>query len=178
MKNILFQIPYYSVLISNWKEKKSKIIEVLKDYPVKKLTTQNFLTNHQQPRLNFIERFLEIFEEDFKEFLTDIEGSIKIKDMWSVVYHKHHDHMIHNHGGNGYSGLLYINFDPKLHSPNIYLQPWNHHELDVSVFNNFPVKEGVMIVAPSFINHFVPANTSNSPREVIAFDMYRTDEKN
>ena len=42
MKNTLFEIPFYSISISDWKNKKSKINEVLKDYPVVKLPQQNF----------------------------------------------------------------------------------------------------------------------------------------
>jgi|GEM_PF-2780051 len=178
MKDILFQIPYYSVSISNWKKKKAKINEVLKDYPVVKLPQQNFLTNRQQSRKKLIPKFLKIFQDDFKEFLLDVQADMGIKDIWSIVYKKHHDQIIHNHGSTGYSGVLYLNFNPAVHLPNTYLQPWNHAELDVSVFNRVPVQEGVMIIVPSFINHFVAANTSSSPREVIAFDMYRLDEKN
>ena len=99
-----------------------------------------------------------------------------IKDMWSVIYNKNDNQIVHNHGSTGYSGLLYIEFNSKFHLPTTYVQPWNHIDLDVSVFNRVQVKEGTMIIVPSFINHFVPANTSNTPREIIAFDMRRQEE--
>ena len=178
MKNTLFEIPFYSISISDWKNKKSKINEVLKDYPAVKLPQQNFLTNRQQSRKKLIPKFLKIFQNDFKEFLLAVQADMKIKDIWSIVYKKHHDQIIHNHGSIGYSGVLYLNFNPTVHLPNTYLQPWNHAELDVSVFNRVPVQEGMIIIVPSFINHFVPPNTSSVPREIIGFDMERPDEKN
>ena len=62
MKSTLFHIPHYSISIAHWKEKKSKINEVLKDYPVVKVPQQNFLTNRQQSRKKLIPKFLKIFQ--------------------------------------------------------------------------------------------------------------------
>tara|TARA_Y100000590_G_C15321922_1_gene864311 strand:+ start:63 stop:617 length:555 start_codon:yes stop_codon:yes gene_type:complete len=183
MKNTLFEIPFYSISISDWKKKKSQLKEVLKNFPVSKFPDQDFLTNRKPSPSSLIHRhsalipqFLDIFKDSFEEFLKEVQGSMKIKDMWSVIYNKNDNQIVHNHGSTGYSGLLYIEFNSKFHSPTTYVQPWNHIDLDVSVFNRVQVKEGTMIIVPSFINHFVPANTSNTPREIIAFDMRRQEE--
>jgi hypothetical protein len=183
MKHTLFEIPYYSISISDWKKKKVQLKKLLKNFPVSKSPEHNFLTNRQDSHSSLIHRhsalipqFLNIFKDSFEEFLKTVQENMKIKDMWSVVYNKHHSQIIHNHGSTGYSGILYVDFSPKDHLPNTYLQPWNHVDLDVSVFNRMRVTEGTLIIVPSFINHFVPANTSNTPREIIAFDMHREEK--
>ena len=51
------------------------------------------------------------------------------------------------------------------------MQPWNHIESNDTIFNRPPVKEGTLIIIPSFINHFVVPNQSKEVREIVGFDM-------
>ena len=68
MKNTLFEIPFYSISISDWKKKKSQLKEVLKNFPVSKFPDQDFLTNRKPSQSSLIHRhsalipqFLDIF---------------------------------------------------------------------------------------------------------------------
>jgi hypothetical protein len=171
MKEVLFQVPMFYYQISKWKSKKRKLLKLLKDYPVSPKKNQFFLTNRQGPRKNLTTKFCEIFKPELEQFSKDTQRDVAVHEVWSIQYHQHDYQITHNHGSTGYSGLLYVNYNPKKHRANTYMQPWNHIESNDSVFNRPPVKEGTLVIVPSFINHFVIPNQSNELREVIGFDM-------
>ena len=79
--------------------------------------------------------------------------------------------MPHNHGTQGYSGLIYVNYNSKNHVSNTYIQPWNHIESNDTIYNRPPVKEVTLVITPSFITHFVVPNQSKEIREGVGFDM-------
>ena len=171
MKEVLFQVPMFYYQISKWKSKKRKLLNLLKEYPVSYKKNQSFLTNRQSPRKNLIIKFGEIFKPELEQFSKDIQRDIAVHEVWSIQYRKHDYQMPHNHGTQGYSGLIYVNYNSKNHVSNTYIQPWNHIESNDTIYNRPPVKEGTLVITPSFITHFVVPNQSKEIREVVGFDM-------
>ena len=65
---ILFHIPFWQLKTSNFKEKKNKIIDLLKDYPEEKTGTKDFFTNrHNINKENVIPKFLISISNEIKQ---------------------------------------------------------------------------------------------------------------
>ena len=92
-------------------------------------------------------------------------------DAWCVRYQKGDQQIIHNHRGWGFSGILYVEFDPKVHTPTCFMAPWNDPATDTTILGSPEVQEGVLLISPSFTHHFVPPNQSRKQRTVISFDL-------
>jgi len=169
-QNSLFKIDYWKISVVDFKIKKQQLIDLLKEYPEKKQGIQFFSTNKQNNRDKLSEKFFNIFSEEFKQFSNNIKKNIILEDVWSVSYNLGDYHIPHNHGVKGLSGILYLELNEK--SPSTcFLQPWNDIEKDESTIFNMPVKEGEIIIFPSFVNHFSLPNKYKKIKRIVSFDM-------
>ena len=50
-------------------------------------------------------------------------------DCWAVRYQKGDQQTIHNHKSWGFTGILYVEFDPKVHTPTCFVAPWQIQEV-------------------------------------------------
>ena len=93
-------------------------------------------------------------------------------DAWCVKYQKGDQQTIHNHRGWGFTGVLYVEFDPQVHTPTCFMAPWNNPASDTTSLA-YPqnVKEGTVFISPSFTHHFVHPNKARKQRTVISFDL-------
>ena len=92
-------------------------------------------------------------------------------DAWCVKYQKGDYQTTHNHRGWGFSGLIHVEFDPEVHKPATFVSPWQNPVSDTTTLAQFPPTEGLLMIAPSWALHFVPPNTSDKERVVVAFDL-------
>ena len=83
------------------------------------------------------------------------------------------DHQtIHNHKSWGFSGILYVDYDPEVHTPTCFVAPWQDPRTDTtSLAYPQDVKEGTLIIAPSYTLHFVHPNRVRKPRTIMSFDL-------
>ena len=52
-------------------------------------------------------------------------------DCWDAVrYQKGDQQTIHNHRSWGFTGILYVDFDPKVHTPTCFVAPWQDPRSD------------------------------------------------
>lgn len=93
--------------------------------------------------------------------------------MFGLLNTKKHDyHQVHNHRTIGLTGIIYLEYDQLEHNPTYFIAPFNDPIKDTSLFY-IPqnIKEGSIIVFPSFINHFSNPNKSDKERKILAFDI-------
>tara|TARA_B100001059_G_C17675497_1_gene496808 strand:- start:85 stop:630 length:546 start_codon:yes stop_codon:yes gene_type:complete len=168
----LFNIPYYSVPVLNFKnEKKKKLVNLLKSYPEERVGIQTFTTNRQTDRQGLVNGFIQILGEEFEMISQQIKKSCSIEDIWSVTYNKGDYHSPHNHGSLGLAGILYLDL-PNGSSVTNYIQPWNNIETDTTIYYPLPVSEGQIVVVPQFVQHFSPPhNAKKGKKRIISFDM-------
>ena len=115
---------------------------------------------------------LEIFFSELSQFAKEAKCTCSLTDVWSVKYQKGDHQTVHNHRGWGFSGVLYVEFDPKVHTPTCFMAPWQDPREDTTMLSSpRDVKEGTIFIAPSFTHHFVHANQSRKQRTVVAFDL-------
>ena len=61
---------------------------------------------------------------------------------WCVKYGKGDLQSIHNHRGWGFSGILYVEFDPIVHFPTCFMAPWNDPKKDTTLLTLRPDRAG------------------------------------
>ena len=95
-----------------------------------------------------------------------------MSDAWCVRYQKGDHQSVHNHRGWGFSGVLYVEYDEKVHTPTKFVAPWQNPSTDTtSLSSPHNIKEGSLIIFPSYGLHFVDPNTTRKPRTIISFDL-------
>ena len=131
-------------------------------------TSTDWLTNNKS-YVRYLEEFL---RPELFEFCKEAEVSCSISDAWAVRYQKGDQQTIHNHRGWGFSGILYVEYDPKVHTPTCFVAPWQNPVSDTTSLA-YPrnVKEGTVFIAPSWALHFVHPNQTRKQRTVVVFDL-------
>ena len=170
MKNVdaLFKIPILNFSIENFKLKQKQIEKVLKKYPEHR-SNGPFFSNRGQIDVSFMQTFIDIFKKEFEYISENLQSNVVLKDIWSTSYKKGDYHIPHNHGSRGYSGILYLRHDDN-HPSTMYFQPWNNVN-DVGRFETPKVKEGSMVVFPSFVEHMSRPNPISKYKRIIGFDL-------
>ena len=173
MKDPIFEFPSFRYEIPDWDFKKKGLINKINKSNFERTKLQPFETNRQtdinKSWVHYLQQFL---KDSLTEFCKEVSGSCYMTDAWCVRYQKGDYQIIHNHRGWGFSGILYVEFDPKVHTPTCFVAPWQDPRTDRTLLS-LPknVKEGILFIAPSFTHHFVHPNQVRKPRTVIAFDL-------
>ena len=172
MKAPLFEFPSYQYQVKDWDYKKKGLLNRINRQEFKRSTLQTFESDRQSGGKIYIHYLSEFLRDILWEFCRESEVSYTITDAWAVRYQKGDHQTIHNHRGWGFSGILYVEFDPKIHTPTCFMAPWNDPRSDTTSLA-YPqnVKEGTVFIAPSFTHHFVHPNASRKQRTVISFDL-------
>ena len=168
---ILFHIPFWQLKTSNFKEKKNKIIDLLKDYPEEKTGTKDFFTNrHNINKENVIPKFVNILSNEIKQISKEFQNDFAITDIWSVSYETGDYQSPHNHGSTGMSAILYLDL-PNNAPYTSYIQPWTDIKLDGTRTKTLEIDEGDIIFVPSFLLHFSEPNKSDSIKRIVSWDI-------
>jgi len=185
----LFQIPFYHYSIPNWDDAKPLIInEYLKTNLTcinSNLLSDNYLytdfydTFQHRNIPEYINNTLNILSSQIDIFLKDISEicdqslikKAKVTSAWFERLEKNMNHPIHNHGAVGFSAVCYINFDPSIHLPTIFVSPYNNFLNGQTMHHQPDVKEGDIIFFPSFLQHYAPTNTNEKERLIFSFNM-------
>lgn len=111
--------------------------------------------------------------ENIAEFIVDMKLSIEPKDIWVQRYFDGAGMPMHRHHHRGWSGVFYAEFDEKQHKGTTfqrpYLDPMDEGNKDELI--SPPVKEGDVLVFPSWMNHCVLPSKTKSPRTVVSFNL-------
>ena len=133
---------------------------------------QTFETDRQTCEKSYV-RYLEQFlQSEPSKFCQEAKVTCAVSDAWAVKYKKGDHQTVHNHRGWGFSGVLYVEYDPKVHTPTCFVAPWQNPVNDTTTLA-YPsnVKEGTVFIAPSWALHFVHPNQTRKPRLVVVFDL-------
>ena len=173
MKEYLFSIPYWKFdLNQNWKKNKTDLKKLIKKYPYSRSTC--FYSNRDKTDYFFNNSLLPVIKKPLEEISKEINQSIVLNKSWSCSYKKGDSIIIHKHSNEGLSGILYLDYDAKENSRTTYQQPFQSFWNDQSFFVIPHVKEGTLIIVPSFVEHFTLPEKTNKIKEIIGFDLKLT----
>ena len=161
----IFKIEFFKIKCIDFKNKKKKLEKILARYP--EMPRLNLYSNRD--KCSITTEFKDIFKDEFSLIRAKFNSKILLQRVWSVVYHKGHYHVPHNHSSTGYCGILYLDMKPN--SPKTtYIQPWNNQE-DRSVLYTPQIKEGDIMIVPQFLMHYSEPNKINFKKRILSFDF-------
>ena len=161
----IFKIEFFKIKCIKFKEKKIAIEKALNKYP--EMPFDNFYSNRN--KADITTELRQIFKDEFSLISTKFNKKILLQRAWSVTYDKGHYHVPHNHGSQGYAGIIYL--QQKKDSPKTtYIQPWNN-EKDESVLYAPEVEEGDIMIVPQLLTHYTEPNKTYFKKRILSFDF-------
>ena len=172
MKAQLFEYPSYQYQIKDWKFKKKGLVQRLKEEKFVRPHLHTFETDRQTNKKTYLHYFCNLIEDELNEFCKEAQVTCSMTDVWAVRYQRGDHQTIHNHRSWGFSGILYVDFDPEVHSPTTFVAPWQDPRTDTtSLSQPIEAKEGTIIIFPSYTLHFVHPNQVRKHRTIVSFDL-------
>lgn len=180
-----FEIPFIFFSIDNWEEKKSIILNSLPDYkkyekgidlqgPTMKKSPYSDYYNCPYKFPEYTDTVLSCINEELSKFSLITQKDWKLTHLWFLVYEKYANFSVHNHGPEGWSAVLYVNFDEKEHSGTTFYSPYPSWQKDIlGTYESYTpkVKEGDLVLFPSNIMHESSMNFSDKNRTIISFNL-------
>ena len=173
MKKPLFEFPSYKYEIEDWDFKKKGILNRINKSNFIRTELQTFETDRQtDTNKSWVHYLQDLIRPELSEFCKEAEVTCSMTDAWCVRYQKGDRQDVHNHRGWGFSGVLYVEFDPKVHTATCFMAPWQNPRNDRTLLSHpIDIKEGTLIITPSFTHHYAEPNNSRKQRTVISFDL-------
>mgnify|MGYP006000211759 CR=1 FL=1 len=142
--------------------------------------------SHKTPKLYENKKYKELGKTTLnlsKTYMNELlyeYDELSLTDMWSNILKPGETHAPHTHSNNFISGVFYLQSNDD--SPAIqFLDPRGQtsvitpQQKEYTMYNSgryfFPANRNRMILFPSWLQHYVPVNTSNDNRISIAFNV-------
>ena len=170
----LFHVPMYFYEIEEWERKKKALLSRVYDKNLKYHHLANFKSDRHTKKNRYSLDFEQIFEQELNKFKEEAKISrLRVSDVWTIKYTQRNEgHCPHNHGSRGYSGLMYLEYDPKVHEPTKFIGPWNDPVTDMTKLTHIrDARPGVMYIWPSSLIHYADSMNTNKLRMITAWDM-------
>ena len=174
--NPMFTVPIVYYPIENWSENKKKILAALPPEDDSQLEPSgsglytDFFINAQVKEFpSYFHTVVDVIKPYLKSFMDG--NPVEFVEMWYQKYYNNVVHKTHCHGFTGWSSIIYVEFDPKVHESTLFYspfrQPW---DCDVETFQP-EVKEGDMILFPSSLLHEAPVTKTDIRRTIISYNI-------
>ncbi len=171
----MFSVPIIHYEIANWPETKKRILDALP--PVRDDMKQEgdtvFTDFFQVCETDEMPEYADVIIDIIKPYLADFSDQRKVSftDMWFQTAYKGDSHGCHNHGHSGWSSVLYVEFDPRVHTATTFYSPFNNPWSGTLETFCPPVKEGDMIIFPATITHEAMPNKSDKKRTIVSYNL-------
>ena len=172
MKSNLFEYPSFQYQVEDWDFKKKGLLNRINSQNFVRSEIQTFESDRRTNNKSYLHYLRELISPELNQFCQEAQVSCTMTDAWAVRYKQGDHQTVHNHRSYGFSGILYVEYDSKLHTPTCFVAPWQDPRSDTTLLS-FPkdVTEGTIVIVPSFSLHFVYPNQSRKQRTIVAFDL-------
>lgn len=180
----LYSVPLIHLKLENWEEKKSILMKTYDSIFVDPnnlnlVETEDYgvVTDYHKAFVEDDFTTTEVICEHFVDELEFISGvfntGIQIQNSWFEKSSRNKQHTPHNHGNCGLSCVVFIKFDPKYHTPTIFIDPYLASDSSIAPQNSMPpgIREGSMIVFPSYLMHYTLPNLTDVDRIILSFNL-------
>lgn len=166
-KSNLFSISLLSIPVNNWEEKKKKILSSSGDIKLYGEVNTNY-----DPYGKDLINISSIFNEEIDAISKEIDRKIIVSGSWIEKAEKRMNHTVHNHGQIGLSAICYVEFDSNEHEPVIFIAPFNDaFNGQLIEASSKQMKEGLILLFPSFLLHYTNPNKSDKIRTTLSFNL-------
>ena len=174
MIHSLFSIPIAHYEIENWRTNKERIMNALPQFGQEHIDSNleqytDFFHQDEQLLPAYADTVIAIIEPYLADFTE--RRRIEFTDMWAQTSYKSQRHSLHNHGHSGWSAVIYVDFDPQVHTATQFISPFNNPWSGRLQTFQPPVKEGDMVIFPATVAHEALPNESDKPRTIVSFNL-------
>ena len=169
-----FAIPIVKIRVKNWSEKKSQILDLV-DWNDQECVFPHYYTdffkNMQSETHPYMSTFDDILTPEINAFVQRVGRGVSVTELWAQRYCKSQSMPTHNHGSHGFSAVLYVEYDPEVHTPTVFYSPFgNFYDGQVTVYEP-DVSEGDMVIFPSMLLHSSMPCEAKKNRTIFSFNM-------
>mgnify|MGYP001269124537 FL=1 len=161
-----------------WESKKN-IITILKDsgHKLRSEDHGGVITDfHKQQDISlraYSNDITEIFDNEL-EVLADILDvkNLDVTDSWFEDSNRNTYHGIHNHGGDGYSAVCFLEYDDQEHIPTQFVSSTlSAISNEAMIYSPSNVIEGDVIFFPSNTLHYTEPSESDKIRSILSWNI-------
>tara|TARA_B100000287_G_scaffold201493_1_gene190318 strand:- start:1403 stop:1945 length:543 start_codon:yes stop_codon:yes gene_type:complete len=135
------------------------------------MRTDFFLNDVNQSLPSYYHTLIMYLYDYIQDLENQMEFRAKINSMWYQQTTRGQYHEVHNHGSVGLSCVWYLEFDPSVHQATTFYCPFAD-PLTGDLLQETPkVKEGDLIVFPSYLLHEQKPNQSDVRRTAVSFNL-------
>lgn len=159
-------------------EKQNTVMPVTGGYSLTKITENRFILN-EPPLARIRDEVHRLVQDYIKEVYCNDEVEGVITQSWINYSNPGDYHHEHFHPNSFISGVIYVIVDPgaavihfkRPHTPSLTLQHKRTNQYN-NILAEINVGEGLVLMFPSYLKHYVPTNKSDSVRVSIAFNSF------
>jgi len=168
-----FPLFFYQFSIPNWPDKKRQLLDLV-DWQNEECWSGDHFSDYYdlEKRKAYNADFADIVKESFQSLGDQLEVSLFLSTVWAQRYFRNGLMRPHNHGGSGYSFVLYAEFDKSEHASTTFFSPFNCPIKGSNIEYTPLVAEGDILFFPSALLHMAEANKSNFVRTIFSGNIH------
>lgn len=183
-----FSVPIYHYKVINWEPKKEALLDLYKERSKNKevFKVSGSIVNNLDVETDYHHNYdngqnseeneeysnaiTDIFEDELTDFCTASGYASEVGNCWFEKSSKYRFHSCHNHGPVGYSAVCFIEFNNEIHTPTVFMNPISADDRNLN-FVPPGVREGSLLIFPSYLMHYTAPNLSDIDRLIVSFNL-------
>lgn len=134
------------------------------------------------------DKIMHNYSDNIKDLaqLLGVRGKPAVTEMWLNAYKTNQNQEVHDHSPGHFSAVHYIKYNAEEHLPTIFINPYRQASISNKPdFNSnidqvpqtwvaqsfIKVKEGDLLIFPSFLEHKVPRQKTDEIRVTLSFNF-------
>jgi hypothetical protein len=182
----IFNIPLIHLKVSDWENKKTKLLELMHSQSEDFENDMHLYTtfHNVKDKVNTKEYkelncdIHQILNEEISQMMNIFQINLcKISTSWFQIQEKYMAHPVHNHHP-GFAAVCYLEYDENVHTPVEFIAPYTDL-FDGSMIKHTPenVTEGSILFFPASLLHQTMPNMSDKKRVALAFNIVDAETK-
>ena len=169
MIETMFSIPLIRIKCDRWLYKKNKLLDLIPHQDMD-IGDETVISNYQGAN-NLTGSITDILSSELDQVRHQLGSDAQIVRSWFESADNNMFHPPHTHGHGGWSAVLFVDYDPSVHTSTIFVSPFNHFINGLQLQYRPECTEGDLILFPSMLLHYTLPNTSNVRRTVCSFNL-------
>ena len=164
----IFSVPFYQYEVNQWDIHKRDLLDLFQSRELH--LEDSVYTDFGADGYSYL---LEcILSKELDTFKEESGFDCRIEHSWFQKYEPGNFHSIHNHGMHGYSAICFVEYDEDTHKPPTFVCPF-HDAVSGNVIEYSPlnIREGSLVVFPSYLSHYVLPTRGDSSRIILSFNL-------
>ena len=166
----MFAVPIFHLYAEDWDRKKESLLDISRKQKFRKDVGEYVKSDFRAPKADWsvIEPLI---DDELRKFKDQVNIDLKVDAFWFERAGKGDQHLLHNHGAQGFSAVMYIEYDPEEHTPTQFVSPFDNIIGWVDIYSPRDIRSGSVIFFPSFVHHYTLPCDSDKERLILSWNM-------